>query len=100
MIRKTKHIKRLIRNNHGHLEPASEFITLDDIFYKLHKYEDMEQKEKVMEVHDAYWVKFTYDDRFMCSHCGSITRVPLIDGKPGYRYCPYCNARMHGRKYL
>lgn len=100
MIRKTKHIKRLIRDNHGHLEPSSEFITLDDIFYKLHKYEDMEQHEKVMEVHDAYWVKLAYGDRYRCSHCGSITEVPLIDGKPGYRYCPFCNAKILGRKYI
>jgi hypothetical protein len=61
MIRKTKHIKRLIRNNHGHLEPASEFVTLDDIFYKLHKYEDMEQKEKVNDIMIRVMVPEDYD---------------------------------------
>lgn len=99
MIRKTKHIRRLIRNTHGRLEPASEFITLEDIFNKLHKYENMEQNETVMEVHDAFWVKYSYDNRFYCTHCGSITSVPLIEHKPAYKYCPYCNARMHGREY-
>lgn len=99
MIRKTKHIKSLVRNDHGHLDLFSESVTIDDVLLKLYRYEQMERNEMIMEVADAGWYKYSYDGKYMCSHCGSITSVPDIDGQPGYRFCPYCNARMHGRKY-
>lgn len=98
MIRKTKRNKGLVRKYHGQLEMA-EFATYDDVLAKLHYYEELERKEAIMELSEAWWVKISYDDRCQCTHCGSITDVPQIDGKPGYKFCPYCNAKMLGRKW-
>lgn len=99
MIRKTKQYQRLVRNYKGNLEP-SEFASFQDILNKLYYYEQLEQKEAIMELSTGFWIKYSYDDRHVCSHCGSLTRVPDIEFKPAYKFCPYCNAKMIGRRYL
>ena len=99
MIRKTKQYQCLVRKYKGELEPA-ELASFQDILNKLYYYEQLEQKEKIMELSTGFWVKYAYDDRYVCTHCGSLTRVPVIDRKPAYKFCPYCNAKMIGRGYL
>ncbi len=98
MIRNTKHNKQLVRDFHGILAPA-EGVTTEDILYKLHHYEKLEKEGRIMEMAPAHWIKSAYDNRYICSHCGSLTRVTEIEGRPAYDFCPYCNANMLGRKY-
>ena len=43
------------------------------------------------------WIKCTnhyWGDRYKCSKCGHDTEVDTMMGKPIYKFCPYCGAKM------
>ena len=101
MIRKTKHNKALVITDKSGNHSLRSGITEEDALNKLAYYERLEKEEKIMEVHDGHWkAMLGKHSRYQCSHCGSVTQVAEIDGQPAYNFCPYCNARMHGRNWI
>ena len=41
-------------------------------------------------IHDVF-----ADDVFKCSHCGTWNNVKTVMGKPDWKFCPECGARMN-----
>ena len=59
---------------------------------------DEEPTADVVEVVHAYWYK-AKNGIFWCSNCRSgYTNQPKLMGKPMFRYCPICGARMDERR--
>ena len=59
---------------------------------------DEQPTADVVEVVHAYWYK-AKNGNFWCSNCRSgYTSQPKLMGKPMFRYCPICGARMDERR--
>lgn len=41
-------------------------------------------------IHDVF-----ADDTFKCSHCGTWNHVKTVMGKPDWKFCPECGAKMN-----
>lgn len=50
-------------------------------------------KDDVETVVHAEWLH-EEEDKYKCSHCGSITKVDEVMDEPIYSGCPYCRAKM------
>ena len=100
MIRKTKHNRSIIIFDKNGKITLRSGMSEEDAWNKLAYYEKLEKEGRIMELADAHWKKiYGPSDKYMCSHCGSVTSVPEINNEPSYPYCPYCNAKMHGRDW-
>ena len=45
-------------------------------------------------VQHGTWHRIDDDGIYKCSNCGELCYVEEIKGKPTWRYCPYCGAKM------
>ena len=45
-------------------------------------------------VQHGTWHQIDDDGIYKCSNCGELCYVEEIKGKPVWRYCPYCGAKM------
>jgi len=45
----------------------------------------------------GHWEWLT-EDKYRCSNCNSETRVDECMNEPMYEFCPFCGAKMEGRK--
>lgn len=48
----------------------------------------------VAPVQHGTWHRIDDDGIYKCSNCGELCYVEEIKGKPTWRYCPYCGAKM------
>ena len=47
-----------------------------------------------VSVQHGTWHQIDDDGIYKCSNCGELCYVEEIKGKPVWRYCPYCGAKM------
>ena len=100
MVRKTRHNKAIIIFDKTGKISLRSGMSEEDAWNKLAYYEKLEKEGRIMELADGQWKKIHGPgEKFMCSHCGSVTSVPVINFEPAYPFCPYCNAQMHGRNW-
>ena len=45
-------------------------------------------------VQHGTWHQIDDDGIYKCSNCGELCYVEEIKGKPVWKYCPYCGAKM------
>ena len=49
-------------------------------------------------VQHGSWRRIDDDGIYECSNCGELCYAEEIKGKPTWRYCPYCGAKMDLRE--